>query len=299
VAYKIANPRQPKAFAVTGKKKYFMAVPPLPPAGFDAGRFAGPFWYQRWEVFKGISTPGWRPVDMICAKTQIPHDLAGKRVLDIGAWNGGFSFECERRGAAEVVAYGLEHPNATGFNWLKDLLGSKVTYVQGSVYTLNAQQLGEFDLILFFGVLYHLRYPLLALDRIRSVCRGDVLLETHTLTSRHLLRSPLWVFSLLVNLSALFRRTPIWRQYREFELHPEDQSNWFSPNIPAVVESLESAGFTAQYLTSWEFGRRSAFRGTAIPIPARLTEATYEGNSSLNAPVTGLKPRDADLFRRN
>jgi tRNA (mo5U34)-methyltransferase len=233
---------------------------------------------------------------MICAKTQIPSDLTGKRVLDIGAWNGCFSFECERRGASEVVAYGLENPDVTGFNRLKVLLSSKVKYVQGSVYTLSPVPLGEFDLILFFGVLYHLRYPLLALDRIRSVSRGDLLVETHTVTSRYLLRSPLWILSLLVNLSMLFRTTPIWRQYKEFELHPEDQSNWFGPNIAAVVESLESAGFSAQYLSSWEFGGRSAFRGTAIPVPARLIYATDEGLSSLNAPVTGFKRKDAELF---
>jgi tRNA (mo5U34)-methyltransferase len=286
--------------AVTRRQQQFMVAPPLPPPGFDARReFEGVDWYQSWDVFKGISTPGRRSVRMICAKTQIPSDLTGKRVLDIGAWNGCFSFECERRGASEVIAYGLENPDVTGFNRLKVLIGSKVKYVQGSVYTLSSEQLGEFDLILFFGVLYHLRYPLLALDRIRSVSRGDLLVETHTVTSRYLLRSPLWILSLLVNLSALFRTTPIWRQYKDFELHPEDQSNWFGPNIAAVVESLKSAGFSAQYLSSWEFGARSAFRATAIAIPMRLRDGTYEGLSSLNAPVTGFKRKDAELFRRD
>lgn len=286
--------------AVIRKQQCFMASPPFPPPSFDARRaFEGVDWYQSWEVFKGVSTPGRRSVSMICAKTQIPSDLTGKRILDIGAWNGCFSFECERRGASEVIAYGLENPDVTGFNRLKELIGSKVKYVQGSVYTLNPAELGEFDLILFFGVFYHLRYPLLALDRIRSVSRGDVLVETHTVTSRHLLRSPLWILSLLINLSVLFRWTPVWRQYKEFELHSEDRSNWFGPNIAAVVESLETAGFAAQHLASWEFGARSAFRGTAIPIPSRLTDGTYEGLSSLNAPVTGFKEKDAELFRRD
>jgi tRNA (mo5U34)-methyltransferase len=184
-----------------------MATPPQPPAGFDAHQaFEGIDWYHRWEVFNGISTPGRRPVDMICAKTQMPRDLTGKRVLDIGAWNGCFSFECERRGASEVVAYSLENPDVAGFNRLRDLLGSQVKYVQGSVYTLSPDELGEFDLILFFGVLYHLRYPLLAFDRVRSVCRGEVLVETHTVTSRYLLRSPLWILSSLLQLSALFHK---------------------------------------------------------------------------------------------
>jgi tRNA (mo5U34)-methyltransferase len=285
---------------VKGEKQYLMAAPPWPPVGFDAQRaFEGIDWYHRWEVFKGISTPGRRPVSMICAKTRIPPDLTGKRVLDIGAWNGCFSFECERRGASEVIAYGLENPDVAGFNRLKQLLSSRVKYVQGSVYTLSPQELGEFDLILFLGVLYHLRYPLLAFDRIRSVSCGDVLVETHTVTNRYLLRWPLWPLSIAFHLSGLFRKTPIWRQYKEYELHPEDQSNWFGPNVAAVVESMETAGFAAQHLASCEFGTRSAFLGTAIPVPARLTDATYEGLSSLNAPVTGFRRTDAELFCRD
>src|SRR5271156_837846 len=192
-------------------KTDFMADPPLPPADFDArGTFVGVHWYHDWEVFKGIRTPGRRSVSLICAKAHIPADLTGKRVLDIGAWHGCFSFECERRGASEVVAYSLENPDVTGFNRLKELLGSRVKYVQGSVYGLAPEELGEFDLILFFGVLYHLRYPLLGIDRIRTVSRGDVLIETHTVPSWRLLRSPLWMLSAAIHLAALFRTTPIW-----------------------------------------------------------------------------------------
>ena len=78
-----------------------------------------------------------------CERVQLPADLTGKRVLDIGAWNGGYSFECERRGAAEVVAYSLENPDVTGFNRLKALLGSRVRYVQGSVYTLSPERVAN------------------------------------------------------------------------------------------------------------------------------------------------------------
>lgn len=282
------------------KKKIFMAEPPLPPAGFDPDHFfeKGVRWYQKWEVFKGVSTPGEHPIELLCARAQIPPDLTGKRVLDIGAWNGCYCFECERRGASEVVAYSLENPGKTGFSRLKELLGSRVKYVQGSVYSLAPDELGEFDLILFFGVLYHLRYPLLAIDRIRTVSRGDVLIETHTVSSRFLLRRPLWPVSLMLNLGFLFRTTPIWRQYKEYELHPEDQSNWFGPNTKAVIESFDTAGFKTQHLASWDFGTRSAFRAVCVPRPSRLIDGSYEGNSSLNAHLTGLAPKDIEDFRR-
>jgi tRNA (mo5U34)-methyltransferase len=278
----------------------FMAEPPSPPANFDqGGAFEGTHWYQDWEVFKGIRTPGRRKVSLVCAKADVPRDLTGKRVLDIGAWHGCFSFECERRGASEVIAYSLENPDVTGFNRLKQLLASSVKYVQGSVYTLAPEEIGEFDLILFFGVLYHLRYPLLGIDRIRSVSRGDVLIETHTVPSWRLLRSPLWVLGAAVHLATLFRTTPIWRQYREFELHPTDQSNWFGPNIAAVIESFDTAGFRTQHLNSWEFGDRSTFRATAVPLPARLTDSTYEGLSRLHTHLTGIKREEVDLYRRS
>ena len=274
---------------------------PEPPVGFDAERaFAGVHWHQSWEVFRGVTTPGRNSVSRLCERVQLPPDLTGKRVLDIGAWNGGYSFECERRGAAEVVAYSLENPDITGFNRLKALLGSRVRYVQGSVYSLSPERMGEFDLILFFGVLYHLRYPLLAMDRIRSVSCGEVLIETHTLTSRHLLRAPLWLFGALLGLAAIFRGTPLWRQYKEYELHPEDQSNWFGPNIKAVLESFETAGFSVQHLASWDWGARSAFRAVAVPIPSRMREGTYEGLSTFNAHLTGIERKDGDhLFRRD
>src|SRR6185437_4919912 len=107
-----------------GPRSSFMAVPPPPPLGFDAATaFAGPHWHQSWEVFQGIRTPGRNAIERLCKHAQIPADLSGRRVLDIGAWNGCYSFECERRGASEVVAYSLENPDYTGFNTLKTLLG--------------------------------------------------------------------------------------------------------------------------------------------------------------------------------
>jgi tRNA (mo5U34)-methyltransferase len=175
-----------------------------------------------------------------------------------------------------------------------------LNYVEGSVYSLSPEQLGKFDLVLFFGVLYHLRYLLLAIDRIRTVSRGDVLIETHTLTSRQPLHSPLSAVSRLVGLSALFVTAALWRHYKEFELHPEDQSNWFGPNIPAVVEAFESAGFRVKHLDSSSGGTRSAFRATptAVEVRKRLVDGTYEGLSTLNAYLMGIERSDGDLVRR-
>ena len=258
---------------------HFMAEPPPAPEGFDAAReFEGVAWYHDWEIFKGVRTPGRRSVSLVCAKADIPRDLSGKRVLDIGAWHGCFSFECERRGASEVVAYSLENPEVTGFRRLKALARLARELCSRLGLRVAPEEIGEFDLILFFGVLYHLRYPLLGIDRIRTVSRGDVLIETHTVTSRQLFARRSGCLRPHDPRRRCSATTPIWRQYREFELHPEDQSNWFGPNRAAVIESFETAGFRVAYLNSWDYGARSTFRASAVPVrrasPTKATRAS-------------------------
>jgi tRNA (mo5U34)-methyltransferase len=247
-------------------------VPPPAPPGFSPESFfEGVHWHQRWEIFRGVCVPGPNPLDLVCDACQLPADLSGQRVLDVGAWNGCFSFECERRGAEEVVAFSLEDPVESGFTRLKELLGSRVQYVSGSVYDLSRRDLGTFDLILFFGVLYHLRHPLLAIDRLRGVSRGDVLIETHVIDEQKWVRPSDASFA---DEGMALRSTPIWRQYQEFELHPQDASNWFGPNVAAVLEAFESAGFDIAHLRSW--GDRAAFRARAATIPKRLLQGSYE-----------------------
>ena len=113
--------------------------------------FKAHHWHQTWEVESGFSTPGHNPIELILNKCRIPEDLTGKSVLDVGAWNGCYSFECEKRGARKVVAADLWNPDHTGFNSLKTYLNSQVTYQQVSVYDLSSEQLGEFDIVFFSG----------------------------------------------------------------------------------------------------------------------------------------------------
>jgi tRNA (mo5U34)-methyltransferase len=203
-------------------------------------------------------------------------DLTGKRVLDVGAWHGCFSFECERRGAKEVVALSLEDPEAVGFNRLKQVLRSKVRYVKGSTYTMSPEELGTFDVVLFFGVLYHLRYPLLAIDRLRSVCGGDFYVETYVTGNRRYLRRPIGILGKLLGIESALHSTPLWRQYGAFELTTNDQSNWFGPNVAGVIEAFESAGFAIEHTQSWR--DRAGFRGKAVAVPERLiSQLSYEG----------------------
>ncbi|MEE9452355.1 MAG: class I SAM-dependent methyltransferase [Gammaproteobacteria bacterium] len=114
---------------------------------------------------------------------QIPEDLSGKTVLDIGAWDGFFSFEFEKRGA-QVLAidtYAWDQGGINNFLHAREKLNSNVQYKRLDVHDLDPKDVGQFDIVFFAGVLYHLRNPLLALDRIRSVTKERLICETHAM----------------------------------------------------------------------------------------------------------------------
>jgi len=140
-----------------------------------------PFWYHQIEVLPGLVTPGINHSALALEAIRLPDSLDGMRVLDIGARDGFYAFECERRGAAEVIAIDSVGPDKTGFAVAKELLGSKVEHTHANLYDLTPERFGEFDLILFLGVLYHLRDPMLALELIWDVCKEDLRLSTELL----------------------------------------------------------------------------------------------------------------------
>lgn len=239
------------------------APPPAKPAGLDAeALFEGVHWHQSYELFEGVDVPGRNPVETLLRAIDLPRDLSGMRVLDIGAWNGCFSFECERRGAAEVVAYSPEDPEEGGFARLARALGSNVSYIRGSVYEISRDRLGGFDLVLFLGVLYHLRHPLLALDKIREVCDGTMLLETHVIDHHVAIRNRPAIPFVRRALSKTLSTTPMWRQYAPYELNKLDESNVFGPNCAGVVEGCRATAFEAEAIRVW--ADRAAFRARAV-----------------------------------
>jgi len=138
-----------------------------------------PHWFHRIQIYDDLITPGWSdPVVEKLPYYGLPERLDGMRVLDVGCAEGFFSFEAERRGAAEVVAIDSFAPAIQRFGIVRDAIGSKVDPYLCSVYDLSPRTFGTFDLVMFFGVLYHLRHPWYALEKIFDVCSGDMLLQT-------------------------------------------------------------------------------------------------------------------------
>jgi SAM-dependent methyltransferase len=233
-------------------------------------------WWHSIDLGEGIVTPGKVPVSYLrqmLAWMRFPESFRGQRVLDIGALDGFFSFEAERRGASRVVAYDLFPPDHHGFAAAKHVLGSRVEYVQGSAYDLSPAAVGTFDVVFLFGVLNHLRYPLLALDRIRDVTDGYLLLETHHLDNRVILADG--SVEALAAIDPRLTDVALYQFYRHDELMPGDFSHWFAPNRRAIEEALSSAGFLPEILNTW--GDRIAFKAGRLEGVPEYRQQTYDG----------------------
>jgi tRNA (mo5U34)-methyltransferase len=195
-------------------------------------------WYHQIEVAPGVVTPGVNDSQMILDALALPERLDGLRVLDIGARDGFFSFECERRGA-EVVAID-SMADQTGFPIVKELVGSAVELLHRNVYDLSPDEFGTFDLVLFLGVLYHLRDPMLALDRIWSVSRDRLIVETQMIDEA-LLVGP-GEFKRLADLSPELEQIPLMQFYPGWALN-NDPTNVWAPNEACLTAMLEEVGF--------------------------------------------------------
>jgi len=267
---------------VTQTTKVRRGAPTSDEAERFLARLSDTFWFQRFEIAPGVFTPRGNDVVHLCQIWQIPSDLSGKRVLDIGAANGGFSFEMEKRGAS-VVAVDIVPDDYFSFRTIADFLGSTVEYRVLSAYDLDPNDIGTFDIVLFLGVVYHLRHPLLALDKIWGVTKKCCYVESHVIDGG--LVTP-WGFSSLNEFDARLTQLPIVEFHRLGELN-RDVSNWFSPTIAALDAWLWSAGFEPELIVKWPSDKpvRCAFRAKKLTGPpewlrhmrAHTPPARFEG----------------------
>lgn len=207
-------------------------------------------WYHRMEVHPGIITPGTDDPYPVLARLELPEDCSGLRVLDLGARDGFFSFTLEQHGAKEVIALDHVPPEQTGFHVLQEIFDSKVKFFTENVYNLSPEKYGKFDIVLCLGLLYHLRNPLLALDRIRAVCLDKLYVESHVID--YALRN----LGEAAPRSELLR-LPLMRFYPREEL-AGDGTNWWGPNTVCLREMLEATNFTV--LSQETYGDRSLLR---------------------------------------
>jgi tRNA (mo5U34)-methyltransferase len=204
-------------------------------------------WWHSMDLGQGVRTPGHIDTSKWVERMHMPPRLDGKTVLDVGAWDGFYSFEAERRGAARVLAtdsfswHGPGWGTKDGFELARSALGSQVEDMDIDVLDLSPDKVGTFDVVLFLGVLYHMRDPLLALERVRSVTHGQLILET--------------------TVGMLTRRRAAAAFFPGRELD-RDISNWWAPNIAALEGMLRAVGFA-----------RTGVAWGPLPLPRRVASA--------------------------
>lgn len=170
----------------------------------------------------------------------LPADLTGKTVLDIGCNAGFYAFEMKRRGAARVVAVDPDPRYLAQARLAAEVLGHDIELRELDVYRIGDLHT-RFDLVIFMGVFYHLRYPLLALDLLYDHVVGDRLLFQSMLRGSAEVApvEPDYPF----DEAASFERPGHPAMYFVEHLFAGDWTNWWIPNRAAIEAMLRSSGF--------------------------------------------------------
>ncbi|HEV3280244.1 MAG TPA: DUF1698 domain-containing protein [Acidimicrobiales bacterium] len=256
-------------------------------------------WFHSIDLGNGVVTPG-------ASEFQIPEDrfppFAGCSVLDIGAWDGYYSFMAERLGARRVVA--LDHyawgvdieargeywtdcaargalpdlsldltefwrsglPGRAGFEFAASRLGSSVEPRVADFTTADLAELGTFDVVLYLGVLYHMKEPLTCLERLRAVTGGVAVIETLAVHLQHLEHASLVQFHDARDLNY-------------------DYGNWYVPTLTGLVSLCRAAGFSS---VDTVVGPPEPPVGTGERLRTRVGRrlARLENRDRLSAPST-------------
>jgi tRNA (mo5U34)-methyltransferase len=217
-------------------------------------------WHQKFRLSDEFVTPGANSVDHLLRVTDLSAQIKGKSVLDVGTTNGAVAFWAERLGASRVVAIDIFDDDFFGFAKIRNSIQSQVEFRRCSVYAIDSEFVCKFDIVVFFGVLYHLRHPLLGLDALRAVASEVVFLET-----------AIWQPEEPEAIN------PVARFHRLDDLKG-DASNWWSPSIRCLVDWSESAGFETEILAKWpdDFPSRAAARLTVREGIPEFERVSYE-----------------------
>lgn len=170
---------------------------------------------------------------------EIPADLTGATVLDIGCNAGFYALHMKQRGADRVLGIDVDDRYLNQARFAAQTLGLDIEFERRSVYDVD-QLAGAFDFVLFMGVFYHLRYPLLALDRVAKKV-GQTLVFQSMIRGSHELRQwekdyPFWN-------DEIFHSPDFPAAYFIEHKYSNDPTNWWIPNRAAVEAMLRSTGF--------------------------------------------------------
>jgi tRNA (mo5U34)-methyltransferase len=212
-------------------------------------------WYHKIELPYGIVTPGQFPIHP--PSYRIPDSLEGKRVLDIGAWDGYWTFEALKRGAKEVIA--IDDFSDLFSEHMEQFMGEKINKtirrawdtfdlcrsafgysedickrIEIPVYDINENNVGLFDVVFFFGTFYHLRHPLLALDKISAICNSVIYVESAILDDFSPYRG---------GFGQGYPGNQMVMEFYPGNQYGDNETNWWVPTLYCMMSMIWAAGF--------------------------------------------------------
>jgi tRNA (mo5U34)-methyltransferase len=168
----------------------------------------------------------------------IPQDLSGATVLDIGCNGGFYSLEMKKRGAKRVLGIDVDDRYLRQARFAAQTLGLDIEFEKRSVYDVDRIP-DQFDFVLFMGVLYHLRYPLYALDKVAQKIRGKLVFQTMIRGSQQACQ---WEKDYHFWDKHIFEDRDFPCMYFIEHSYANDPTNWWIPNCGAAEAMLRSAG---------------------------------------------------------
>ena len=220
-------------------------------------------WRQTIDFGDGLFSPG-KEKDTFTKPDRwglTPELFNKKSVLDIGAWDGFLSFEAEKNGASKVVALDIKAGN--GFKIAKKILNSKVEFIRKDIIETKPEDIGVFDVVLFCGVLYHMKFPFFSLHRVSNLTKlgGTLILETHAIGGSIKIEEK-YVENFPKNDS--FYETYCYMLFYPNDEYTKDQTNWFGLSVEAIASMLENVGFEVNKIILSQEPSRYTFHATKI-----------------------------------
>jgi tRNA (mo5U34)-methyltransferase len=203
-------------------------------------------WFHRIDLGDGLYTKTesvmGEPIDHPLGPWQtiqklLPSDLTGKTLLDVGCNAGFYAFEAKRRGAKRVLGVDGQRQHVRQGLFVRKMLGLDVEFRRFNVYELSPRTVGQFDITLALGLLYHLKHPILALENLYQVTKELLIIETAIMPPERTPESfvhPLGEKQMLLHTLALVEN-PAGAKEQVF--------NWFLPGIEALKALLRATGF--------------------------------------------------------
>ena len=204
-------------------------------------------WFHSMELEPGVHTISKAETEKLRKRESAymdSVDFKGKTVLDVGAWDGYYSIAAKKRGAARVLATdwvcwgGPGWGTKDGFDYARAKSGFEIEDKEIDVPDISVETVGKFDIVIFMGVFYHLKDPLLGLERAAKVAQETLIVETA--------------------LDATWMRRPMMVYYPGSEM-AGDPSNWWGPNVPLMLALLKDQGFKTITWGKCKVWRRRAY----------------------------------------